>query len=132
MLLVDLERGVHGLVDRTSDHQNLCRPSHRFCCDLRIGELSVLGREVCFDHPTGGRASSSNKNRYLVFDNLRNCLTEWRPANRSNVRRDNRAHQYRRISGEFYTNLVTSFVQCCAPGKREIGSSRVLGAAESD
>ena len=67
-----------------------------------------------------------------MFDSFRNCLAERRPANRSHVRRDNRAHQYRRISGEFYTNLVTGFVQSCAPGKREIGARRIFGAAKSD
>jgi len=47
-------------------------------------------------------------------------------------RRDNRAHKHRRVSSQFYTNLVTSFMQSCAPGKREIGAGWIFGAAESD
>ena len=59
-----------------------------------------------------------NKNRDLVFDSFRNCLAERRPANRRDVRRHHGAHQYCRISGEFYLkHFVTSFIQSCAPGE---------------
>jgi len=67
-----------------------------------------------------------------VVNNLRNGLAERRPADWSNAPRDNGAHQYRRISGEFYTNLVPSFAQSRSPRKREIGPRRVLGTAQSD
>jgi hypothetical protein len=83
----------------SSDHQNLCRPSHGFRCELRIGELGILAGEVRFNHPTGGRTGPSNKNRDLAFHNFRDCLAERRPANRSDVRGNHRAHQYRGISG---------------------------------
>ncbi len=118
--------------DKTSNNQNLCRPSHRLRRDLRIGELGVLAGEVRLHHPTGSRTSFSNKNRDLVFDNFSNCLAKRRPADWSNVRRDNCAHQHRRVSREFYANLMTSFAQSRSPSKREICPSRVLGTAQSD
>lgn len=56
--------------------QHFGRPRHGFRGQLRISVLGVLAFKVTFDYPTGSRIRSSDIDRYLVSDDLRDRLAE--------------------------------------------------------
>jgi hypothetical protein len=114
-----------------NDH-NLGRPGHSFGCQLRVGELGVLSREIRFNYPTGSCTSFSDEDRDFKLYDFSKCLAEGRPANGGHAVRNGSPHQNSRVSRQLNTNIVASFSQRRRPNEREIGSSRILGTYQVD
>jgi hypothetical protein len=115
----------------TLHDQDLVGPSHRLGCELGIGEPRVLAYEICFNHPTGGRAGLSNKYRNLVLDDARESLSKRGPAHGRYGIRYGRPNENCRITGYLDSNVVASRLQRRRPDEGKVGSRWVFRAAQA-
>ena len=107
--------------------EDLVGPFDQLSEDDRSGEGRVLAGEVAFVDPTGLGAGSSYVQWDAVRDRVRECLSEWRPADRDDCVCDLVAHDVDRFSKQEDLDVVVELSECVRVEEREACLGRVVG-----